>query len=433
METMKSKILLMMIALPALVFVGCDKMHPDKSGSSPAIKLTVSGVETKAKVITDKVHHSSYSADMYDFIETTGFNISAYVTQAWHKELNDGTEIPAGLFVDPGYYDGVKPAGSKALKDIKVTYDSSRDNEPWRITGNDGANYADHRFSWVNNVPMNFFAYAPIASNTVGSVDYSIKGALDITKADTSVDAYYPFTYAAAVSSGVVNSSDCEDLIFAYASNTATFGDDPTKDDYGKLVSGSTDLISLTFHHALSQIRFCLSTDDGTFPSTLKLVSVKLKDITAKGSCTFNGVATTNAGRFSWVIDDTDKADYTQDFIDAQFGKTDSGTGEEIIPQNWEKSSYTENTQTYNLYICSGDVLFLLPQDPAGKELDITLQIGTADPFTVTAKLPAIDASDDTRIWEPGKYYTYKIKAFKTVTVELIANDWIDGGSEITI
>ncbi len=421
------------LSLLLLLLASCEKEPmAGRRGGAPAIKLTVGGVyDTKAQVITDKSTHSTYSSAIYDFIETNGFNISAYVTGKWSRDsIGQGPQVyEPGIYIDPGDYEGpydesTYPSSANKLEDVLVTFDDSRDNEKWRISGNDGANYAGHKFSWISGVATNFFAYAPVAVN----------GTRNITKAETgttSIDANYPFTYDAtsAATGGVVTADKCDDLIFAFTQHVATFGTDPSDAvHYGELVSGSTDKFNLTFYHALAQIRFCVSTNDGTFDPSIKLKSITLKGVSnagmvANGSCVFNGSAST----FGWTLG-TKKVNYTQ-----TFGGTDGVTFGATAPTGWTLGSYTDSaSNTFNLYTCAGDVLFLIPQNPKDCVVDITLSVGGTD-TTITGKLQAVSSSDSSKIWEAGKVYTYKVKAGKNGGLDLLPDGWANGGGNINI
>lgn len=305
-------------------------------------------------------------------IKTTGFVMDAYASGAYHDNETD-TDYSAGKYF------------SKS-----VTYASSA----WSISDSP---------KWINGVGINFFCHAP----------QEPAGSLAITKSDEDTSDEMTFNYTAPVPATNANT---EDLVFAYKSQTVEYESD------GSLKSGS-ESVDLTFYHALSQIRFCLSTDDGTFPSDMKLISIVLKGakqtdgtypgMIASGSCVYKG--STNI--FTWTTG-TEMSNYTQTFGPAVFN---SGT-----PSGWVLGSYVKDSNTYNLYTCTGNVLFIIPQDHDNCAVDITMQKGTADSFTVTAKLP------DTDPWEAGKYYSYKIKASKNLSLSLMASDWISGSEDLS-
>lgn len=398
------------------------------NGGSSAIRLTVGSVETKAKVISDKTHHPTYSSDTYDFIEDSGFNISAYVTDKWRVDVvGQSPEIAAGLF---------KNKDNQALENVKVTYSSSRSEEKWRITGNE--DYDSPKFTWVNGVPMNFFAYAPIPENVVNSKDYSLKGALTISKETTSTDANYPFTYTAKAATGTddVPSTNCDDLIFAFASNTATFGDTYGESDYGKLKSGSTDKISLTFHHALAQIRFCIDPADFT-TGNIKLISAELfgpasttpgeyMGIAASGSCTFNENAT---NKFVWTLG-TDRYSYSQ-----TFGTSGVSFSSGLPDTKWTSSTYGTSPDTKTLYTCTGDVLLVIPQSLTDCKVQVCIKVGDADPVYLKGNLPPTGSTGNV-YWDAGNYYTYKISPTGTqddLSLSMTLVDWAERENYVPI
>lgn len=436
---MKTRYLISFAAVStALLLAGCEKEKTTNTGATPAIKVIVGNVETKAKVITDHVGHPDRTSGFYDFIETSGFKMSAYVTAPWRRDvIGQSPEILAGIYVDPGEYSGpydesTYPSGGNKLEDVLVTYDSTRDHEAWRITGNDNADYAGHKFSWVNNIQMNFFAYAPVTPKGTRVLPSSTNGT-----PVASPFTEYVFNYTAKATGGAVVSGDCDDLIFAFNSHTAHFESDNSKPGYGSLVSGSSDTLKLNFHHALAQIRFCVSTDDDTYDPSIKLVSVKLKGvkdpatgaysgISSSGSCTFNGTPTNNAARFAWSSL-AEPVEYSQTF-NALFA---DGTGAAVTPSGWILGSYGTAPNLKNLYTCTGDVLFILPQTLGDCKIEVTFQQGSDPAFTLEGSLPATDNSSTNVYWEAGKYYTYKIKASKGLGVDLLPPGWIDGGGSI--
>lgn len=433
-----SRIFVIAAFCTAVLFTGCEKAKTDGTGGAPAIKVNISRVETKAKVTTDKYSHSTRTSDIYDFIEDNGFNMSAYVTAPWRRDqVGQSPEIAAGLYVDPGQYSGPYnessyPSGGNKFEDITVTYDSTRDLETWRITGNDAAAYANHKFSWVNATQMNFFSYAPVTTKGTRVLP---SDTTDGTPVTTPFEEY-SFKYTELAASGDVPSTNCEDLIFAFNAHTATFGGTYGQSDYGKLVSGSTDTLNIKFYHALAQIRFCLSTEDGTYTPTTKLVSVKLKGpestttpgtftgIPSSGTCVFDGTPANNAGRFTWTIP-ADAASYTySQSFNASFASS--------TPTGWEPSEYGATGAKKNLYICSGDVLFVLPQSLSACAVEITVNDGGADSI-ITGYLPetvTTATGNGPVTWEAGMCYTYKIQASRNIPpLTLLPPEWIEGGN----
>lgn len=400
---------IMTLSALALLLASCGKEPMAGKGGSRAIKLTVDGVDTKASVIDSASLHQALKA----------FKISAYVTESWRRDRIGGSPlIPAGIYVDPGFYEGpydesTYPSDDNKLKDVTVTYSSSRSEEKWRIAGNE--DYDTPAFSWVSGVATNFFAYAPVTVN----------GTRTISKADNSTDANYPFTYAAKVSGDAVTSATCEDIIFAYTQHVASFEADSSKANYGELVDGSTDKFSLKFYHALAQIRFCVDPED--FPDT-KLISAKLVGpkstsdptkyvgIATSGSCNFAGATDT----FSWSSL-ANRYSYIQTFNGTSGVSFASGA-----PTGWGSSTYGTNR---TLYTCTGDVLLVIPQILSDCGVEVTIQQTGSSPVLLQGKLPATKSGSTNVSWDAGYYYTYKIGTVGTqedLSLTMTLVDWAE-------
>lgn len=384
---MNKNILFPGLAIMILLVTSCDKLNIFSPGSRQ-IRCVVGVSGTKALPITTAGAATNGTVSPLD-IRSLGFTMEAYADEAYHDNETN---------VD-------YTAGKYFTKSVSCTKGSP---DVWTINGDP---------KWLNDVNLRFFSWAP--TTTSGTRTF-VTTTYD-PETPESTKLAFDYAYDATTVSGVSScpSTNTEDLIFAYNSQKVAY------DKYGNKTSGNEE-VSIHFYHALSQIRFCLSTDDGTYDKSLKLVSIKLKDEPNGGSCVFDGAPASGDPMFDWDPSTT-KVNFTQAF-NAEF----PGTGTpETIPTNWVKSSYTKDSTTYNLYTCTGDVLFLVPQASlAGKKLDLTFQKGTADPFTIEASIPS-DGTDDK--WEAGKYYTYKIKAVKIVSLTLVKQDWIDGGSDITL
>ena len=361
---MRRSILFTWLLIMMILAASCDKIDPIFSGPRH-IRCTVGVLETRSLPISTTGINS---------ITKYGFVMEAYADSAYHDNKTD-IDYDAGKYFTE-----------------TVTYSSS---EGWSIS-NDPV--------WLNGVNLRFFCWSPL--------DSGLKGSRSITNASVKSDTLR-FSYTA--NSGYT-SETTEDLIFSYNAQTVKY------DESGSKTSGD-EKVSIEFSHALSQIRFCLSTDDGTYDKSLKLVSVKFKSEPVGGNCIFKGTGTVAANTmFTWTPSSS-TADFTQTF-NAEFGKLDASSSE-IVPTDWVKGSYSKNSTTYNLYTCTGDVMFLVPQKNfTDKEIEVTFQKGTATPVTLTASLP-----DDT--WVAGKYYTYKIKALKTLSLTLLASDWVKAGEDL--
>ncbi len=384
---------IMTLSALALLLASCGKEPMPGKGSSPAIKLTVEGVyDTKASVITTS-----------SLQEEAVFKLSAYVTKSWQRDsVGSSGKINPGIYVDPGQYSGAYDASTaspQTLKDVNVFYSTSYKDLHWRIEGNTDDDYVNPRFSWVNNVPINFFAYAP----------KTIKGSRSITKSDSSVDANYPFTYAALVSSDEVTSANCDDIIFAYTSHTASFEDDHENPGFGTLKDGTSDMFSLKFYHALAQIRFCVDPADFT---DIKLVYVRLVGpasssgssgylgLATSGSCTYAGAMNT----FNWVSSTLgNRHAYRQ-----TFGTSGVTFASGLPDSKWVASKYGTNPEK-DLYTCTGDVLLVIPQTLENCGVEVGIQIGSGPVEILKGHLPATTNTSTNVSWDAGYYYTYKI------------------------
>lgn len=187
-----------------------------------------------------------------------------------------------------------------------------------------------------------------------------------------------------------------DDIVLAYA-----------KQNYNDNLGN--DMVDLVFYHPLSQIRFAVSPDDGTFDSTLKIVQIAIKNIKQGGQCTFRGAEAGRAEKFVWDLNSSPMTSYCQTY-DAEF---------QTVPDNWTNGTYTESANTYKLYTAQ-NVFFVTPQTVgAGAYIDILFEDkGTF--IEVEKPLPA-----DT--WKPGYYYTYKIGATvlgRTIKLGISLIDW---------
>lgn len=367
---------LCLVFLCLLAAASCGKIGISSPGTH-AIRCRVVVNDTKSVPITTDGANSTTS------ITSTGFKLLGYADEDYYS--NDPKDN-LGSETNP------KPAGK--YFESSVTHSSG-----WSVSGSP---------EWLNGVNIQFFGYAPMSPS----------GSFSITRSDTDTSDELSFSYTAPIPA---TNSNSQDIVFSYASKTVTY------DDKGNIGTGLDENIDLEFYHALSQIRFCVSTDDDTFSDELRLISIVLKGakksdgtypgLVTSGTCVFDG----GDSDFDWTMGST-MSNYTQAF----------GTGgadfSSSTPTGWTKGTYTKNSTTYNLYTCTGDVLFVIPQDHTNCAVDVTVQKGaTGTPTTLTAKLP------DTSSWVAGMYYTYKIKMTKSLTLTLLNGDWIGGGGGVNL
>ncbi|MCQ2118619.1 MAG: fimbrillin family protein [Bacteroidales bacterium] len=393
---------IMTISAFALLLASCGKEFMPWNRNSKAIKVTVAGV-------------SGTKASIYTTSNLSSFRIRGYVTDKWREDqVGQSTpEYSAGLYSDP-------QGGN--LKDIAVTKGSD-----WRITGNE--DYDNPKFSWVNGKAMLFFAYAP-----------ATKGTLTLTKSDSSTDATFPFGYSATVNAAEeITSTNCDDLIFAYASNTATYESDNTSAHFGELKSGSSDVIDLKFYHALAQIRFCVDPADFTSGADIKLIKVRLlgpKSTTA-GSTRYIGIASSGKCTFTGPSTFSDWTDIQNRFAYSQtFNGTSGVSFASGLPTGWTSKQYGTSPDVQTIYTCEGDVILVIPQNLSDCGVEVTIQEGSSDPVLLQGKLPATTSSSTTVSWDAGYYYTYKIGTTGTqedLSLTMTLVDWAERESYIPI
>jgi len=190
-----------------------------------------------------------------------------------------------------------------------------------------------------------------------------------------------------------------DDILLAYA-----------KQNYSEALGN--DEVDLVFYHPLSQIRFAVSPDDGSFDSSLKIVQVAIKNIRQGGQCVFHGAESNKAQKFIWDLSASPLTSYCQNF----------NAGFKTAPENWTNEKYTKDGNTYKLYTTE-NVFFVTPQNLGTDATSASLDILFEDRGTyieVEKPLPA-------DVWKPGFYYTYKIGATvlgRTIKVNVSLLDW---------
>lgn len=277
--------------------------------------------------------------------------------------------------------------------------------------------YSDGKYepyNWIDGAKMHFWARYPQDSDVDGSTG---KGDLSVTVpgiGETTEDFEYALPEAAAGS----DATNQKDLLFAYAERT-------------KLKSDTNDNIDIVFHHPLSEVRFCVSPDDGTYDVNLQIQRIEITNVPDGGSCTFNSAGTVAAGTmFAWTPSTT-LADYSQDY-NASF---------DAAPTGWDRSEY-DTANHWNIYTCQNAFMLIPAQlsHETGKvaTMKITFYDKTTNgEFTREVPICGSGTADDPYItWKPGHYYTYKIAATKvgrSITAYVILLDWSDRDSKINI
>lgn len=153
--------------------------------------------------------------------------------------------------------------------------------------------------------------------------------------------------------------------------------------DYSATAPAADAKVVFTFKHALAQVKFsALTTKDYSDSYTLTVKSVSLADIASTGSL--------NCVTDSWTASSNPLVTYIQTIKD----------GLNLSTAQTQLASATD-----------GEVLMLIPQDPAGKKLTLTLNV------VATAKGNALLNGDKTielnipanNAWVAGHVYNYKI------------------------
>ena len=346
------------VAILAILLQGCDRIG---QSDGRRVRVNLAAVETRTLVTTTATLEASGRFVMNAFLEDPS---------------KDFTKDPAEN-VDQSYI--ISDGGANVIMDAGE----------WRISDDP---------TWVAGTNTHFWCWHPVAVSGSRNISTLTKDSRELK-----------FTYTMPVGDGThtTDADVTDDLIFAYSKKNYKDGDD--------------EYISIRFHHALSQIRFCVSIDDGTFDRNLTIKNITLSGLKNYGSAVFTdtGAAGEGTGTFVWS-DQTGNATYGQDY-NASFG-TSSVAG-------WNKSTYTKDSHTYTLYTCT-DVFFLVPQTLTSKaKAKIVFNDGLSDLDPVTVDL----GTDE---WQADKYYTYKIKATtlgRDILLSLSLEDWSDRDERIFI
>ncbi len=296
---------------------------------------------------------------------------------------------------------------------------------PVRKSGSDWLTYnaagtAVTEYSWVDNVMLYFWSHSP--AKTTGKFEVSSQSADG--KEDEMV---FSFTPAA-------DPADQEDLLLGFNGELREFdatGEEvvnatSTNPNY-EFVAERGNEVKISLHHALSEVSFCVSTDDDTFSADLSILSIQLSGIAAGGSCTFLGEPDEDETFFNW----TPSADTTSYKLVLN---TDFASDPASDDEQWSTGSYTMTSRgTHNLFTTK-NCLYIIPQDMsklAKPRIKVTFK-RTSNGEVATKEIALGDNL------APGKYYKYKIKAQKVgadifLSYVLIVNDWLDGTDTISL
>lgn len=346
------KKVLISVLIP-MVFAGCSKLDE----VSQEIHYTVDSVSTKATATTTE------SINQKD----QTFAINAYADSAYQ---DPGTKVS---YSAGEYFSGLV---------------AKHDGTKWNTTE---AKY------WINGVNLRFWSYAPVTA----------KGERTIT-APGMLASKLSFTYKVPAPNGTSDATDEEDLIFAYNSEIRSFSSD------GTMKGSKSQYVDIHFYHALSQIMFAVSPDDGSFDvDGLEIESIKLANTYDSASCEFNGEAHT----FTWSSYGS-KTDYAQTLQ----------AGFKTLPDGWTAGTYKDSKNEYKLYNCT-NAFFMIPQSVADVKLSVTFK-RLSDNTTITKDI-TLDGQ-----WQAGKYYKYKISAKtlnNTILFGVTVTEWKEGEINIDV
>lgn len=346
-----------LLCFAAVSLVGCDV--PD-GYRSHKIEVRVTASDTKGSVVTTS-----------SLTKAGAFNMCAYVADSYFVAEGEPNH-PAGI----------------CFGDLEATSANVVQNAgSWGITGEP---------DWIADIPMRFWSWYP----AVPAGTRTIAGPVDGEGASSYAGDILSFSYSLPVTDGETDADAAagEDLLFAFTKKTYN-EDDPS--------------IDVTFHHALAQIRFCLSTDDGTFDAgSLGIQNISLTNLKTSGSCRFSddGNAANNAYAYKPSEDSYDLFEWSGQAGSATIGQ-DYEVSSFLDPAltGWNRGSYSKNSHTYNL-LTNTNVFFVIPQELSGNtgasdDNGISIDFIFGDrTITKTVILPADE-------WLADHYYTYKIKA----------------------
>ncbi len=350
-KTYKTLLTVLALAAGLMVSASCQKEPHTRSGKK--IKVHVTAENTKGTVTTTDILKSSGA-----------FSMLAYLSGDYYETDNTLVELPDGK-----YFSG----------DGNVTLSSGS----WVIEGTP---------KWVAGVDSHFWAWHPV---TVAgrSTPTAVKKA-----SPEAGDPKYPYTgeltfsYTTPTPSASQGDADCAiDLLFAY-----------TRKNY----SGG-DVLNITFHHALSQVRFCVSTDDGTFDKSLKIKDISISGLKTSGNATFTDSGSAEADVDKYGSENgAEQFDWKNQSGSKDFSQTYNADFSTSTVSGWTKGSYTKSGSTFNLYTCE-NVFFMIPQTVlSANKITVTFDYKGVE----TVKTISI-ADSDGDTWLGDHYYTYKIMA----------------------
>lgn len=251
------------------------------------------------------------------------------------------------------------------------------------------------------------------------------------------------FDYSLPTPDSINDATNQEDLVFSYWQdtlvNTTPAAEEPTYPEYQD--------VHVHFYHALSQIRFCFSNQDGSFQDGLQIKSIAIGDVASGGTCTFWGNKAMDefvnhgnkepstdrdvASIFSWT-DLNENRTYRQNYgiaVKSSYSDASEYAG-------WTEGSYTRDSHTYNLYTCQ-NVFMMIPQTLSSSACVRLTVFDNSKPDGQKEQEFISYLKPQCGTWEAGKYYTYKLNYQAnqiSFSATLVAWGTVSGGArEFTI
>ncbi len=387
------------------IMAGCEKEESQQLASASRIPIRISvnaAGSTKSEAMTTPKLEAS-----------EGFALDVWTDDSWYYYDDDGKRIgdeqPAGQYIN---------SNGK----VNVVYSSAHHHDTgrsddmvtdgWYISDDSGI----ETYNWITSVRMRFWAMYPKNAD----VDSETEGIRVITTSPTSGSDEMEFEYTLPKHKDGYDATNQKDLLFAYNDVVKT------NKNGSNMLSADEDNIDLTFNHPLSEIRFCVSPDDGTFDTGLKIKSIGIWYIPKSGTCVFHGNGKIKPGEgetpmFEWVPS-TDLERYSQQY-NVMF---------DTKPSGWTASEY--GSEGKQLYTCE-NAFRVIPHKTSEYAM-IVINISDDILGERQIQVQFNNGFPDCDVWKPGHYYTYKINA-TTIGREIAASvslfDWTDRQSTIPI
>ena len=260
-------------------------------------------------------------------------------------------------------------------------------------------------YKWIGNDVMRFWCYWPDDA----SVDASSEGVRSISlpsAADKASSISFTYTLPTAGTGTTRNDAgNQKDLLFAYASRNYQKNED--------------DGINIKFNHPLSEVKFCVSPDDGTYDVNLHIKRITVKGVKDSGSCDFDGngaIGSTTSPMFVWSdLTTTTTKSYAQDY------NVSFATSLTTPPSGWTVSEFGTTSPKKHAVSCNTAFMMIPQTVPTGAEIEVVFgNTGTGEDITKTTSI----AGD---VWKPGYYYNYKINATavgRSISMIVILDEW---------